>query len=171
MCLDCSQLYYATIPCRPKHPVKVHIWGGISCSGTTDIVIFDGIMTADCYVDIIKRALVPFIHNVFPEGHRFMQDNDPKHTSKVAQRMFEEESINWWKTPAESPDCNPIENLWHELKEYNRRVEKPTTKQELVDGLYNFWSEITVEKCRKYINHLRKVVPKLIENNGGPTGY
>ena len=45
-----------------------------------------------------------------------MQDNDPKHTSAAAREFFAENSINWWKTPPESPDANPIENLWHELK-------------------------------------------------------
>jgi len=49
---------------------------------------------------------------------RFMQDNDPKHTSKKAVALLAAESINWWKSPAESPDSNPIENLWHKLKEY-----------------------------------------------------
>lgn len=31
---------------RPKHPAKVHIWGGISSRGATQIVIFTGIMNA-----------------------------------------------------------------------------------------------------------------------------
>ena len=26
-------------------------------------------------------------------------------------------------------------------------------------------------KCKKYVGHLRKVFPKVIEMNGGPTGY
>ena len=72
---------------------------------------------------------------------------------------------------AESPDLNPIENLWHELKEFNRREVKPRTKQELIDGIERFWQTVSVEKCNKYINHLKKVVPRVIELKGAATGY
>lgn len=54
----------------------------------------------------------------FPGDHRFMQDSDPKHTSQTSKDFFATRSTNWWKTPPESSDMNPIENLWHELKEY-----------------------------------------------------
>ena len=60
---------------------------------------------------------------------------------------------------------------WHELKEFIRREVKPSNKQELVDGIYRFWKTVTAEKCTKYIRHLRKVLPKIIEFEGGPTGY
>ena len=33
---------------RPKHPVKVHVWAGISTRGATKICIFQGIMDASC---------------------------------------------------------------------------------------------------------------------------
>ena len=34
---------------RPKHPAKVHVWGGISVHGATRIVIFTGNMNAIRY--------------------------------------------------------------------------------------------------------------------------
>ena len=48
----------------------------------------------------------------FSDSHRFMQDNDPKHCSRLAQGFYDGNGINWWRTPPESPDLNPIESLW-----------------------------------------------------------
>ena len=84
---------------RLKHPVKVHVWAGISWRGPTGVCIFEGIMDAPMYTRILDQYLVPFIRGVYPTGHRFMQDNDPKHTSRHAQAFVSEKSINWWKTP------------------------------------------------------------------------
>ena len=158
---------------RAKHPIKVHVWAGISKNGATEVCIFKGIMKAPLYCIILKKTLIPFLRAKFPAPctHRFMQDNDPKHTSRAAQQYFAENNINWWRTPPESPDLNPIENVWHELKEFIRREIKPTTKDEIVRGIAQFWSTVDVHKCRRYIGHLKKVIPKVIEMNGQATGY
>ena len=89
----------------------------------------------------------------------------------MTKEWLQNKSVNWWKTPAESPDLNPIENLWHELKEYVRREIKPKTKEELIDGIQQFWETVDRAKCKKYIGHLRKVIPKVIELEGSATGY
>ena len=117
---------------------------------------------------IINKTLLPFISEKFPSGHRFMQDNDPKHTSNYAIDFLRCKKVNWWKTLAESPDLNPIKNMWHGLKEFNRREVKPQTKDELVAGIIKFWDTVTVDKCQKYINHL---ILKVIELNCAATGY
>ena len=102
-----------------------------------------------------------------------MQDNDSKHTSRVVKAFFEENSINWWRTPPESPDLNPIEDLWHKLKFYLESRVKPRTKQELIDGIKKFWSKkITVQKCNKYIDHvLYKAIPDVIAEGGRATKH
>ena len=66
-----------------KHPVKVHVWAGISKRGATEILIFSGIMKKEFFVEeILKNTLLPFLKAKFPDHHRFQQDNDPKHKSK-----------------------------------------------------------------------------------------
>ena len=157
---------------KPKHPLKVHVWAGISRHGATKICVFEGIMEANLYCRILKDTLLPFIREKLPD-HRFMQDNDPKHTSKTAKTFFEENGINWWRTPLESPDMNPIEDMWHELKFYLETKVKPQTKQELVDGIKKFWSKkVTVEKCNKYIDHVVfEVIPDVIAEGGAATKH
>ena len=145
-----------------KHAVKVHVWAGISKRRVTKICIFDQIMNAEVYVNILKDTLLPFISAKFPDSHRFMQDNDPKHTSRLAKAYLEEQGINWWHTPASSADINPIESVWAELKQYIARSMKPLNKSELVKGIVTFWARrMTKEKCKKYINHVQKVLPKV----------
>ena len=73
---------------RPKYPTKVHVWAGISWNGSTRVCVFDGIMTAEVYVNILSQCLVSFCQQVYANGHWFMQDNDPKHTSPHAQSFF-----------------------------------------------------------------------------------
>ena len=163
---------YRKIGERPL-PKPVHVWAGISKKGPTAVCIFEGIMDASLYCEILEKTLVPFIREKFPNptSHRFMQDNDPKHTSRAAQAFFARSGVNWWRTPPASPDMNPIENLWHELKEFMRHEVKPHNKQELVDGINRFWTNVDEHKCYRYINHLEKVLPKAIEVLGEPTGY
>ena len=156
---------------RAKHPIKVHVWGGISKRGATNVIIFSGIMDAERLERIFEAGLLPFLRDVFPDGHRLQQDNDPKHASLRIEDFFEEKGVNWWPTPPESPDLNPIENIWGSLKQYLRNVYKPKNLEELKNGIQQFWVTLTPEVCTRYIQHIQKVIPKVIENNGGPSGY
>ena len=89
---------------RPKHPVKIHVWAGISMRGPTRLMLFDGIMIAGMYVRILEEALLPSAQRLYGTNYLFMQDNDPKHTSRRARECFAENGVEWWKTPPESPD-------------------------------------------------------------------
>uniref|UniRef100_A0A1X7U1J1 Tc1-like transposase DDE domain-containing protein n=1 Tax=Amphimedon queenslandica TaxID=400682 RepID=A0A1X7U1J1_AMPQE len=81
-------------------------------------------MNSAGFFEVLENGLIPYTQHLNP-SRRYMQDNDRKHSSKKVKEWLEANKINWWKTPPESPDLNTIENLWHEDKEYVRRVVKP----------------------------------------------
>ena len=108
---------------RPKYPAKIHIWGAISSRGAAPVVMFSRIMDAIRFGQILDASLVPFIAECFSDGHCFQMDNDPKHQSAHIKNYFETHNINWWPTPPETPDLNPIENLWGSLKQYLCNIE------------------------------------------------
>ena len=64
----------------------------------------------------------------------FQEDNDSKHTSKIAKDFMWEEGIVRMDWPACSQDLNPIENLWAWIKmQLNFRSSR--TLGELENGL------------------------------------
>ena len=156
---------------KPKHPLKVHVYGAISRRGPMNIVIFKGIMNAEFFTtELLENNILPFIQRTFPDHHRFVQNNDPKHTSRRAREFMEANDINWWKFPAESCDLNPIEMVWAQLKRYVARV-GPSTKAELVRVINDFWDNtMTIDLCNSYIDHVYKVAPVVVLREGKATG-
>ena len=99
---------------------------------------------------------------VFPDRRRFQQDNNPKHTSNYTKDYLSHSCVDWWRTPAESPD-NPIENVWGSMKYYLRHHYKPKNFESLQMGINEFWMSMTPDVCCRYVSHLYKVMPKVIQ--------
>ena len=79
---------------RAKHPVKIHICGGISTRGATRVIMFSGIMNAQRLATILEAGLLPFISERFSDGHRLFHDNDPKHANEYIEHFFERHDVN-----------------------------------------------------------------------------
>uniref|UniRef100_A0A1I7WE97 DDE_3 domain-containing protein n=1 Tax=Heterorhabditis bacteriophora TaxID=37862 RepID=A0A1I7WE97_HETBA len=71
----------------------------------------------------------------------------------------------------ESPDLNPIEKVWHQLKHYLRTEYKPVSKDTLIAGIRQFWkTRMTVDQCCRYIGHIHKVMKIVRDVNGEHSG-
>lgn len=85
--------------------------------------------------------------------------------------LFKKTTPNILATTRKLP-LNPIELVWHELKHFLIGQHKPDTLDELKSGIQTFWStRMTPQKCQRYVVHIQKVLPKVVECGGRPTGY
>lgn len=67
---------------------SVMVWGCFSYQGVGKLHIIDGIMDAAAYVNILARNLTPSATQMGLGDFIFQQDNDPKHTSRLAEHYF-----------------------------------------------------------------------------------
>ena len=71
------------------------MWAGISKKGPTNVCVFETIMDASLYCEILQKTLLPFLQKIPPPAtHRFIQDNDPKHCCRAAQQFYIKTGIN-----------------------------------------------------------------------------
>ena len=103
---------------RYKHLQSVHCIGAISRLGPTSLLLFTGKLNAPGFQDACDHILVPFIENNFPDYHQLHMDNARPHTAVSTEAYLDDKNIFHFKTPAQSPDLNPIELVWHDLKVY-----------------------------------------------------
>jgi transposase len=153
---------------------NIMVWGCMGWEGVGNLVEVEGRMNGEQYVDILDNNLLESMEklHVDPEIAIFQQDNDPKHTSKVATKWFNDLGINCMGWPAQSPDLNPIEHLWtilkHKLNEYDT---PPSGVWELWDRAAEKWEEITEEDCQKLIRSMPRRLRAVVKANGGHTKY
>lgn len=109
----------------------------------------------------------------YPESIIFMQDNCPIHTARVVRRWFEEqrhiELLSW---PSNSPDLNPIENVWANIVNVWETGNERNSEQ-LWQHVEMEW-EVMRRKPQMIYNHVESMQRRLqcvIESNGGWNKY
>lgn len=157
---------------KVKFPTKVMIWGGISVKGVTPMYVVEGIMNSTQYKVVLENVLIPTMKKWFRRAGIFVQDGAPCHTSKECMTFLKNKRVEVLDWPGNSPDCNPIENIWAILKaKVHQRC--PKTKNELIIAIKTVWDNDT-ELHQFIINAIHSMpnrIQELIKARGGHINY
>lgn len=157
----------------PKYPPKKMFWGTLTARGPGRLIPVDGMMNSDKYKAILTNHLVPVLEREYPDGKAiFQQDLAPCHTSVKMQKFFKDNKLNIMEWPGNSPDLNPIENLWAIIK---RRITNQdcSTMQKLISAVIQTWyhDPKIADIASKLIDSMPNRVQKLLKAKGGHIQY
>ena len=148
MCHEPKAFWYRERPDQIKlvgkyqHEATVHVLGAISRRGASKLMIFTGKLDAIGFQLLCDEFLVPFIRETYPLVHRVYMDNARSHFCDSTRIYFYRNTLYHFKTPAQSPDLNPIELVWNDLKNYLANEYCPNNINELVNGIRRFWNTV-----------------------------
>lgn len=155
-----------------KHSASVMIWGSFSISGRGNLWFLPAntTMTASNYLELLKDRLQTMME--VRQATIFMHDGAPCHQAKTVKNWLATQNIEvlgpW---PGNSPDLNPIENLWTLVKD-KVAAHQPGSYNDLIAAVKEVWcKEITPELCQKLVQSMPARVKEVIKNGGKSTRY
>lgn len=160
-----------TKPDKKRPPsFQLNAWGCIAASGVGELHLTQTTFTGASYLVILKDNLFKSKHNLnLSDDWNFLQDNARPHIESSVERWLYRNHVPLLQLPANSPDLNPIELIWGEIKKFiNKKFPKST--EELRKAAKEAWSSLSSDFIRHCINDMPRRIQAVITNNGNRIG-
>ena len=153
---------------------NVKLWGYFGNYKPGCVVFIEGTLTGNQYIDILKKNMIPIAHKLIGREFIYQEDNDPKHGGdrgcRAVKEFFKEEKINRLDWPPQSPDLNPIEHLWGDLKK-RLASSKCASIPELKKRITEEFEKTDGNYIRKLLESMPQRCKAVIRADGGHTKY
>ncbi len=125
-----------------KFPQSVMIWAAMSSAGVGPLCFLKSTVNAAIYQEILEHFLLPSADKLYGDADFiFQQDLAPAHTARGTKSWFNDHGVTVLDWPANSPDLNPIENLWGIVKRKMRDT-RPNNADDLKATVKDIWASI-----------------------------
>ncbi len=154
-----------------KFPQSVMIWAAMPSAGVGPLCFLKSTVNAAIYQEILEHFMLPSADKLYGDADFiFQQDLAPAHTAKGTKSWFNDHFVTVLDWPANSPDLNPIENLWGIVKRKMRDT-RPNNADELKATVKETWASIPPQQCHKLITSMPRRIEAVIKAKGAPTKY
>ncbi|XP_008116993.1 uncharacterized protein LOC100557975 [Anolis carolinensis] len=159
---------------RHVHLPGLSVWCGVSSKGLVGPYFFDGTVTGDSYLDMLKGLIIPGILQIFSDNEFYFQhDGAPPHFQHDVRNFLNETFPDRWigrrgsvEFPPRSPDLTPLDFfLWGYLKS-RVYATKPNTLEELKIAIVEKCCEIRSETLREICNSVLRQCEQCIAAQG-----
>ncbi len=140
-----------------KFPQSVMVWGAMSSAGVGPLCFLRSKVNTAVYQEVLEHCMLPAADQLYGDADFiFQQDLAPAHSAKATSTWFKDHGIPVLNWPANSPDLNPIENLWGIVKR-KMRYARP--------------NNAAPEQCHRLIDSMPRRIAAVIQAKGAPTKY
>lgn len=153
---------------------SVMVWGAFTGFDICPLVIMDiDKRTANDFVEVVYESRLSGFYFMHKDRSRLilMEDGAPVHRSKLPRLWREAHGISKLDWPPNSPDLNPIENLWKIVKDSVQKEALPKNREELIETIQRAWEGVSEEILGTLISSMPCRLKAVIKAQGGHTRW
>lgn len=148
---------------------KIQVWGCFAYHKIGPLKRIEGKLNGAGYRQILKTHMAPFLRKLKKDKNTefiFQDDNARVHRAKVVKNYLSNTNIVMLDWPSQSPDLNPIENVWGHLKD-----KLASSLDHLFELVKQAWAEVDVNYLQKLVQSMPRRCKVVIKAKGWSTKY